>query len=95
MNLAYIKTKTVDQIYIDIIIGLLKNKSEDYKYIYNTITKMNLETINAQKTMFEEIKNILDEENGIMNKYLISKSEDLFDENKINIYLKVQSLFIK
>ena len=94
MNLVYTKTKTIDQIYIDIIIGLLKNKSEDYKYIYNTITKMNLEAINAQKTMFEEIKNVLDEENGIMNKYLISKPEDLFDENKISFsYILLKYIF--
>ena len=95
LNLSYIKTKTVDQIYIDIILGLLKNKSEDYKYIYNTITKMDLEAINVKKTMLEEIKNILDDEkNGIMKKYLISKPEDLFDENKISFfYLLLKYIF--
>ena len=87
LNLTYIKSKKIDQIYIDIIIGLLKNKSEDYNYIYIAITKMKLESIIITKTMFEEVKNFLDKEiNGIKNKYLISKIEDLFDINKINFF---------
>ena len=88
LNLEYFKSTTVDQIYIDIIIGLLKNKLnkiEDYEYIYNTIKEINLESINITKTMFEEIKNFFDEEEKeIMKKYFISTSEDLFDEYKIN-----------
>jgi len=85
VNLTYIKSKTIAQIYIDIIIGLLKNKSEDYNFIYNTITKMELESIFITETMLKEVKFFLDnEKNGMWNKYLISKLEDLFDENKIN-----------
>ena len=85
LNLAYIKSKTVDQIYIDIIIGLLKNKSKDYNFISNILKEMELESINITKKMFEEIKKFLDDkENGIMEKYLISKPEDLHNENKIN-----------
>jgi len=85
LNLAYIKSKNVDQIYIDIIIGLLKNKSEDYNFISSIIKEMELESINITKKMFEEIKKFLDDkEDGIMEKYLISKPEDLHNENKIN-----------
>ena len=85
LNLEYIKSETVDQIYIDIIIGLLKNKSENYKYIFDTLSEMDFISINLTKTMFKEIKKFLDDEkNGIIDKYLISKSEDLFNENKIN-----------
>jgi hypothetical protein len=101
LNLAYVKSKTIDQIYIDIIIDLLKNKSENYNYIYNIITEMNLESISITKTMFEEIKNFVDDEkNGTINKYLISKYEDLFDENKISFsyillkYILKSSAFI-
>jgi len=84
-NLAYIKSQKVDKIYIDIIIDLLKNKFEDYNYIYRIITEMELESIDITKTMLEETKNFLDDKsNGIMDEYLISKSEDLHDENKIN-----------
>ena len=84
-DLKYIKSKTLEQIYIDIIIDLLKNKSENYNYISSIINEMELESINLTKTMFEEIKKFLDDEkNMIMNKYLISNSEDLDNENKIN-----------
>ena len=84
-TLSYIKSKTIDQIYIDIIIDFLKNKSEDYSYISNIIKEMELESINITEKMFEEINKFLDDEkNGIMDKYLISKHEDLFNENKIN-----------
>ena len=95
LNLAYIKSKNIDQIYIDIIIGLLKNKSEDYNFISSIIKEMELESINITKKMFEEIKKFLDDkENGIMKKYLISKPEDLFDENKISFfYLLLKYIF--
>jgi len=100
-DLTYIKSKTVEQIYIDIIIYLLTNKSEDYNYIYGAIKEMDLELINITKTMFEEIKKFLDDEkNEMMNKYLISKSNDLLDENKINFsyilikYILKSSTFI-
>ena len=95
LNLEYIKSKTVDQIYIDIMIGLLKNKSENYKYIFDELEEMDFESINITRTMFKEIKNFLDDEkNGIMDKYLISKSEDLFNENKINFsYILLKYIF--
>ena len=100
-DLTYIKSKTVEQIYIDIIIYLLTNKSEDYNYIYGAIKEMDLELINITKTMLEEIKIFLDDEkNEMMNKYLISKSNDLLDENKINFsyilikYILKSSTFI-
>ena len=84
-DLTYIKSKTVEQIYIDIIIDLLRNKSEDYNYIYGAIKEMDIELINITKIMFEEIKKFLDDEsNEMMKKYLISESKDLLDENKIN-----------
>ena len=84
-DLIYIKSKAVEQIYIDIIIGLLKNKFEDYNYIYNAIKEMDLESINVEKIMLEEIKKFLDDKNNeIMKKYLITTFEDLLDENKIN-----------
>ena len=100
-TLSYIKSKTIDQIYIDIIIDFLKNKSEDYSYISNIIKEMELESINITEKMFEEINKFLnDEKNGIMDKYLISKHEDLFNENKINFsyillfFILKNSLFI-
>ena len=84
-DLIYIKSKAVEQIYIDIIIGLLKNKFEDYNYIYNAIKEMDLESINITKRMFEEVKKFLDDQKSEMiNKYLISKPEDLLNENKIS-----------
>jgi len=109
LSLEYIKSNTIDQIYICILIGLLKNKYEDYNYIYNKITEMEIESVKITKKMFEEITNFLDDtketeiykilymegnfdsdlntnlkKNLIMEKFLISKPEDLIDENKIN-----------
>ena len=83
MNLAYIKSETIGQIYIYIIIGLLKNKSEDYNYIFSIIAEMELELINITKKMCKEIEKFLDDKKMI-DKYLISSPEDLLNENKIN-----------
>ena len=57
---------------------------------------MKLESIIITKTMFEEVKNFLDKEiNGIKNKYLISKIEDLFDINKINFFYILLKYILK
>lgn len=57
---------------------------------------MELKSIIITKTMFEEVRNFLDnEENGMMNKYLISKIEDLFDQNKINFFYILLKYILK
>ena len=85
LSVNEIKTKTIDKIYLKIIISLLKKKFEDYNYIENIIKQLDIESINITQIMFNEIKALLNNKESDINKYLISK-EDLFDDKKINLY---------
>ena len=85
LSIKEIKSETVDKIYLKIIIHLIKNKFEDYKYIENILKQLDIESINITQIMFNEIKALLDNKESDINKYLISK-EDLFDNKKINLY---------
>ena len=85
LSIKEIKSKTVDKIYLEIIIHLIKNKFEEYKYIENVLKELDIESINITQFMFNEIKALLDNKESDINKNLISK-EDLFDNKKINLY---------
>jgi hypothetical protein len=85
LNIKEIKSKTVDKIFLEIIISLIKNKFEDYNYIENRIKQLDIESIKITQIMFNEIKAQLDNKESGINKFLISK-EDLFDDKKINLY---------
>ena len=71
------------------------NKFEDYKYAYNIIKPLDLESINITKTMYEEILNILDNDEDIQIKYMISKPEDLCDGIKLNFYFLLIKYILK
>ena len=93
LNEDYIKTKKIDEIYIEIIYGLIKSKKiDDYNYTYNIINQLDLENINITKTMFNEISKILDSNN---NEYIITKVNDLNNENKINFYYIILKYILK
>ena len=103
INLNYedLIIKKIDEIYSKIIIALIKkNKFEDYEYTYNIIKQLGLESIDITNKMFDEIIKILDYDEDIKKKYIISKPEDLFDDKKLNFnfillkYILKDSFFI-
>ena len=86
INLNNIKTNTIDEIYIQIIIWLIENdKFENYNYANKIIEKLNLESIDITKIMFEKILYFFENKKNMLN-YEISKIEDLLDNKKINFY---------
>ena len=88
--------KKIDEIYSEIIITLIKkNKFEDYEYTYNIIQQLDLESIDITDSMFEEINNLLNNDEEIKNKYIISKVEDLFDDKKLNFYFILFKYILK
>ena len=86
LTIKEIKSKTVDKIYLEIIISLIKNKFEDDEYIENILKQLDIESINITQIMFNKIKALLDNKESDINKYLISK-DDLFD-NRNNKFKK-------
>ena len=81
------KEKNIDEIYIEIIVGLIKsNKFDNYEEIYNIIEELDLENIIITKKMFNTLSEALDPKKGYINSYLIKDIEDLYNEKIINFY---------
>ena len=87
-------SKKIDEIFIDIIIELIKsNKFSDYEYTFNIILQLNLESIHLTNNMFYKLYNFLKEDN--IKKNIISEIEDLFDIRKINFYFILLKYILK
>ena len=86
LNLENIEEISLDKLYLDIIFELIKRKKlENYDFANDILTKLDLENIDINQNMFEELKNILDDERYI-NDYKMDDIEDIFFEKKINFY---------
>lgn len=91
LNLFYNYDKiisiSIDQIYIDIIIALIKQKKfEDFDYITNILNQMEIEKIFITETMYKELHNSFNSNEVYITDYSFTKIEDLFDEKKINFF---------
>ena len=96
MNENSIKLKKIDEIYILIINALIKKrKFEDYEYINNIISQLDLENIKITKLMFDELFKILNSNEDYINDYTIINEEDLVNENKINFYYILLKYILK
>ena len=82
-----ISKKKIDEIYIDIIINLIKNGNID---INSIITELDMESINITQTIFKKINDFLNIEE-VIDEYLIKEINDFNNKNKINFYY----LFLK
>ena len=79
--------KKIDDLYIEIIIGLIKeSKFENYEYTYKIMKELDILSIDITKNMFDKLNQILDDKNSYIKKYEILKVDDLFIINKINFY---------
>ena len=86
----------IDEIYIEIILGLIKNKKlEDYKFSFNIIEQLEFENINVTDTMFNKIFQILNSNKSYIKDYIIEKLDDLYDSKKINFYYILLKYILK
>lgn len=82
-----IKERKVEEIYLEIIISLIKNKKfEEYEKIKEAMEQLDFENIGLTQTMYEEIVKLL-YNNKISNEYRITNEKDLSIEKKINFYV--------
>ena len=80
-----IKVKKIDEIYIDIIISLIKNnKFEDEQYIIKIFKQLDLININLTNLMFTELISFLDSDNENIINYAINDQKDLINTIKVN-----------
>ena len=96
LNENDIETKKIDELYIEIINELIKNKKfEDYEYTYNIINQFELENINITKIIFDGLNKILNIENTYIKEIMILNIRDLFDEKKIKFYFILIKYILK
>ena len=87
LNKEDIIKKKIDEIYIGIIMDLIKkNKIDDIKYTNNIMMQLDLENINITKTMYDGLASILKSDNNYMKKYIISNKKDLYKDDVTNFY---------
>ena len=77
-----ISKKKIDELYIDIILNLIKNGKKD---INSIIRELEMESINITKTIFKKIKDFLNDKE-VIDKYLIKEMNDFNNKDKINFY---------
>lgn len=88
INVNDIIEMSIDELYSQIIIGLIESKKfENFDYVYDVIIiQLNLDEIDITQLMYDNIKNFLDNEENknISNDYLIKEENDLDNECKVN-----------
>ena len=86
----------IDEIYIEIIISLIKGrKLDDYEYSSNIFNQLDLISIDLTKKMFVEIIKVLNEKEKYISDYIILKFDDLYDEKKVNFYFFLLYFILK
>lgn len=89
-----IKEKSIELIYIEIIeILIINNKIEDFQYTYDIINQLDLEHIEITNKMLNKISEILN--SNYINKYKITKIEELFNIRNINFYYILLKYILK
>ena len=91
LNEKDIYEKTVEMLYVDIIIGLIKNnKLCDFEYSYNIFKQLELENIDIQfcesKKLLDQIEEALNTNNEFIKNNIINNFNDINDINKINFH---------
>ena len=89
-------SKSLDLIYVEIIIELIKQKKfEDFEFTYEIIKQLDLENIDITKIMFDKVYEILNSNENYINDYMIIKGEDIYDEKIINFYFILMYYILK
>ena len=86
----------IDELYIDIINGLIKNdKLSNYEYAYNIINQLNNENIEINQFMFDKLMCIFNTEEKYIKDYKIKDLKDLLKEKIINFHYLILKCILK
>ena len=92
----YIIDNNIDQIYIEIIIQLIKNdKLSNYEFSYNIISQLNFEKIDLNEYMLVKLSNVLNSNEKNVIKYIIDNYNDLLDSKIVNFHYILLKYIIK
>ena len=99
INETDIYNKNIDELYVDIIIALIKSdKLIDLDLSFNIFKQLDLENIDipfiASENFFKRMLEVLKIDNNYINQYIINNFDDLNDINKINFhYILLKFIF--
>ena len=90
--------KNIDELYLDIIISLIKNdKLTDFDLSKEIFEQLNLDVIYipfVQKNLLDKIQDVLNTNNDYIKKYIIQNIDDLHNQKKVNfIYMILKYIF--
>ena len=89
-NIKSFLNKKIDEIYVEIIISLIKKNEFDNIEFYNEIIEqLNLDSINITEEMFVGLSKEIDSgKNEFLEEYIIETNKDCIDHNKVlNFYV--------
>ena len=90
------KRMLIDEIYIKIIIALIKiEQFDNYDYTSNILEQLDLKNIEITKKMLDELDTVLNSNESYINNYNIFESKDLFEKSKINFYYVLFKYILK
>ena len=96
LNGKFILEKKIDEIYIEIIIALIKSeKIKMYEYSESLLKQIDLENIIITKKMIDNLDNFLNKNPGLMNNYKIYTFLDFFDKDRKNFYFILLKFVLK
>ena len=91
----FIQGQSIDKIYINIFIQLIKAKNLNFDDIYNTVNCLEFKEINITENMFKEFNDFITIEKNNAKKFFIEKIEDLININKIHFYYLILKYLLK
>ena len=92
----FIIDNKVDQIYIEIIIQLIKNdKLSDYEFSFNIISELNFEQIDLNEKMLIQLSNVLNSNDKNVEKYMIINYNDLLNNKIVNFHYILLKYILK
>ena len=95
-NENYLVNEKIDQIYIDIIFSLFKEKNfSDIKNILLIFHQLELESINLTERMIDELYKFFDLNNELVQEFIIKDIKDLFNIKIINFYYLIFKYLFK
>ena len=92
--------KNVEELYTNIILGLIKNnKLCDFEYSNNIFEQLDFENIDIQflnsRNLFKQIEEVLNSKNEYIKNNIINKFDDFNDINKVNFHYFLLKYILK
>ena len=85
LNKKEVTLNSIEEIYSNILISLINKEQLQYEFSKDILNRLGFESINITENIFQSLL-VLFNNNNIIQKYTITKIEDLYDEQKIGFY---------